>query len=186
MKLVVGLGNPGLEYANTRHNVGFMAVDEICSRYNFSSFKTKFDGLIAEANIDGQKIYLLKPMTFMNLSGNCVVKAAMFYKILPQDIIVIHDDLDLVIGKVKAKIGGGHAGHNGLKSIDAHITNNYNRIRIGIGGTEKEKVVAHVLGSFNKTDAQLVEQNIQTIATNLPVLLKDDLANFSNLIAQGK
>ena len=107
MFLVVGLGNPGAEYVATRHNVGFMAADEIHRRYNFSSFRTKFDGLIAEGQIEGEKVYLLKPQTYMNLSGNSVVKVANFYKILPQNIIVIHDDMDLAVGKIKAKTGGG-------------------------------------------------------------------------------
>ena len=143
MFLIVGLGNPGKEYENTRHNVGFMVADTIFKEYGFANFKDKFDGLIAEGKIEGEKVYLLKPHTFMNLSGNSVIKAANFYKILPENIIVIHDDMDLPIGKIKAKIGGGSGGHNGIKSIDAAITPNYNRIRIGIGhaiGGTKETV----------------------------------------------
>lgn len=121
MFLVVGLGNPGEEYAKTRHNIGFMAADEIYSRYNFSPYKAKFGGLIAEGNIDGIKTLLLKPQTFMNLSGNSVGKVAAFYKIPPENIIVIHDDKDLALGKLKAKIGGSAGGHNGLKNIDSQI-----------------------------------------------------------------
>ena len=132
MFLIVGLGNPGAEYAATRHNIGFMTADYLHEKYNFSPFKSKFDGLIAEGKINNEKVLLLKPQTFMNLSGNSVVKAANFYKILPQNVIVIHDDMDLPVGKLKAKIGGGAGGHNGLKSIDAAITPNYNRIRIGV------------------------------------------------------
>ena len=183
MFLVVGLGNPGAEYANTRHNVGFMAADEIHRRYNFSAFRAKFDGLIAEGNIEGEKVYLLKPQTFMNLSGNSVVKAASFYKILPQNIVVIHDDMDLPIDKMKAKIGGGAGGHNGLKSIDSCITPNYNRIRLGIGHPNikaEEVVVNHVLSSFSKADKAILEQNIDIIADLLPILLKKGVAEFSN------
>ena len=183
MFLVVGLGNPGAEYANTRHNVGFMAADEIHRRYNFSAFRAKFDGLIAEGNIEGEKVYLLKPQTFMNLSGNSVVKAASFYKILPQNVVVIHDDMDLPIDKMKAKIGGGAGGHNGLKSIDSCITPNYNRIRLGIGhpNTKAEEVVVnHVLSSFSKADKAILEQNIDIVADLLPILLKKGVAEFSN------
>ena len=183
MFLVVGLGNPGAEYANTRHNVGFMAADEIHRRYNFSAFRAKFDGLIAEGNIEGEKVYLLKPQTFMNLSGNSVVKAASFYKILPQNIVVIHDDMDLPIDKMKAKIGGGAGGHNGLKSIDACITPNYNRIRLGIGHPNikaEEVIVNHVLSSFSKADKAILEQNIDIVADLLPILLKKGVAEFSN------
>ena len=183
MFLVVGLGNPGAEYAATRHNVGFMAADEIHRRYNFSAFRAKFDGLIAEGNIEGEKVYLLKPQTFMNLSGNSVVKAASFYKILPQNIVVIHDDMDLPIDKMKAKIGGGAGGHNGLKSIDSCITPNYNRIRLGIGHPNikaEEVVVNHVLSSFSKADKAILEQNIDIIADLLPILLKKGVAEFSN------
>ena len=183
MFLVVGLGNPGAEYANTRHNVGFMAADEIHRRYNFSTFRAKFDGLIAEGNIEGEKVYLLKPQTFMNLSGNSVVKAASFYKILPQNIVVIHDDMDLPIDKMKAKIGGGAGGHNGLKSIDSCITPNYNRIRLGIGHPNikaEEVVVNHVLSSFSKADKAILEQNIDIVADLLPILLKKGVAEFSN------
>lgn len=183
MFLVVGLGNPGAEYANTRHNVGFMAADEIHRRYNFSAFRAKFDGLIAEGNIDGEKVYLLKPQTFMNLSGNSVVKAASFYKILPQNVVVIHDDMDLPIDKMKAKIGGGAGGHNGLKSIDSCITPNYNRIRLGIGHPNikaEEVVVNHVLSSFSKADKAILDQNIDIVADLLPILLKKGVAEFSN------
>ena len=140
MYLVVGLGNPGEEYSKTRHNIGFMAADEIHSRYNFTPFKSKFEGLIAEGTIDNNKVLLLKPQTFMNLSGNSVSKVAKFYKIPVQNIVVIHDDKDLALGKLKAKNGGSAGGHNGLKNIDSHLTNQYNRIRI-------QKVVVDQTGS---------------------------------------
>ena len=183
MFLVVGLGNPGAEYAATRHNVGFMAADEIHRRYNFSPFKAKFNGLIAEGNIEGEKVYLLKPQTFMNLSGNSVVQAANFYKILPQNIVVIHDDMDLPTDKIKAKLGGGSGGHNGIKSIDSHITPNYNRIRIGVGhpaGKNEESVVNHVLSGFSKADKENIDTDIEIVADLLPVMLQKGVAEFSN------
>lgn len=183
MFLVVGLGNPGAEYAATRHNVGFMAADEIHRRYNFAPFRAKFDGLIAEGQINGEKVYLLKPQTYMNLSGNSVVKTAHFYKILPQNIVVIHDDMDLPTDKIKAKLGGGSGGHNGIKSIDANITPNYNRIRIGVGHPQiknEDSIVSHVLSGFSKSDKENVEKNIDLAAELLPVLLEKGVAEFSN------
>lgn len=184
MFLIVGLGNPGAEYANTRHNVGFMAADALREYYNFSPFKAKFDGLIAEGNIAGEKVYLLKPQTYMNLSGNAVVKAAHFYKILPLEVVVIHDDMDLPCDKLKAKIGGGSGGHNGIKSIDAAISSNYNRVRIGVGHPvgSGENVVNYVLGGFTKTEKAEVEKNIEIITKNIPTLLKQGMAQFSNAI----
>ncbi|MBE6451827.1 MAG: aminoacyl-tRNA hydrolase [Alphaproteobacteria bacterium] len=184
MFLVVGLGNPGSEYANTRHNVGFMAADAICSRYNFESFKKKFDGEAALGQIAGEKVLLLKPHTYMNLSGNAVVKAALFYKILPENIIVIHDDMDLKIGQLKAKLGGGSGGHNGLKSIDAHISPNYNRIRIGVGHPQNKgaDVVNYVLGSFSKEEKQVLENNLEIVTEAVEVLIKNDVAACSNFL----
>jgi len=186
MFLIVGLGNPGAEYAKTRHNVGFMAVDVIHDEYGFGAYKSKFDGLISEGNIAGEKVYLLKPQAFMNLSGNSVVKAANFYKILPQNIIVIHDDMDLKINQIKAKIGGGAGGHNGLKSIDAAITPNYNRVRLGIGHPDNhlphEAVINHVLTGFSKADMTVLEHNISLVTDQIGVLIKDGVAAFSNKI----
>lgn len=183
MFLVVGLGNPGAEYVATRHNVGFMAADEIHRRYNFSSFRSKFDGLIAEGQIEGEKVYLLKPQTYMNLSGNSVVKVANFYKILPQNIIVIHDDMDLPTDKIKAKLGGGAGGHNGLKSIDACISPNYNRIRIGVGHPQNktgENVINHVLSGFSKVDKVNIENDIDIVTDIIGILIKKGVAEFSN------
>ena len=184
MFLVVGLGNPGAEYVKTRHNVGFTTADAIADEYNFSPFRNKFDGLIAEGRIGKEKVYLLKPQTYMNLSGNSVVKAASFYKILPQNIIVIHDDMDLPIGRLKVKMGGGSGGHNGLKSIDAAVTSNYNRIRIGVGHPQggKEDVVNYVLGGFSKTEAQEVAKIIEFVVNNISVMIDEGLSAFSNLI----
>ncbi len=184
MFLIVGLGNPGADYVNTRHNAGFMTVDAIAEEYNFASWREKFDGLIAEGKIAGEKVYLLKPQTYMNLSGNSVVKAAMFYKILPDNIVVIHDDMDLDISQIKAKTGGGSGGHNGLKSIDSHITNAYHRIRLGVGhpkGTG-EVVVNHVLSRFSKTELASLDENIELVTENIGVLLKEGVNAFSNKI----
>lgn len=183
MFLVVGLGNPGAEYEATRHNVGFMAADELHRRYNFSAFRAKFSGLIAEGNIEGKKVYLLKPQTYMNLSGNSVVQAANFYKILPENIFVIHDDMDLPTTKIKAKIGGGSGGHNGIKSIDAAITPNYNRIRIGVGhptNHNEENIVNHVLSRFSKQDAENIKNDIDIVADLIGVALTKGIAEFSN------
>ena len=183
MFLVVGLGNPGAEYAATRHNVGFMAADELHRRYNFSPFRSKFNGLIAEGQIEGEKVYLLKPQTYMNLSGNSVVQAANFYKILPENIIVIHDDMDLPTDKIKAKLGGGSGGHNGIKSIDSQITSDYNRIRIGVGhpvNKNEENVVNHVLSGFSKADKENIENDIDIVADLIGVMIKKGVAEFSN------
>ena len=183
MFLVVGLGNPGAEYAATRHNVGFMAADELHRRYNFSPFRSKFNGLIAEGQIEGEKVYLLKPQTYMNLSGNSVVQAANFYKILPESIVVIHDDMDLPTNKIKAKLGGGSGGHNGIKSIDSQITPNYNRIRIGVGhpaSKNEENVVNHVLSGFSKADKENIENDIDIVADLIGVMIKKGVAEFSN------
>lgn len=180
MFLIVGLGNPGAEYQNTRHNVGFMAVDEIHNKYGFGAYKSKFDGLVAEGKIGGEKVLILKPQTYMNLSGNSVVKAALFYKILPENVIVIHDDLDLPLGTVRAKLGGGNAGHNGLKSLDQHITPNYNRIRIGIGSVVKKDTVGHVLGKVSKKESEELEFVTGVVRDSIDILLKDGISVYSN------
>ena len=184
MFLIVGLGNPGAEYAGTRHNVGFAAADAIASAFGFGAFRSKFDGLIAEGKIGNEKVYLLKPQTYMNLSGNSVVKAASFYKILPDHIVVIHDDMDLPAGRLKAKLGGGAGGHNGLKSIDAAVTSGYNRIRIGVGHPQSggEAVVNHVLSRFSKADSVLIDENIDAAVKNIGILMTEGVSAFSNKI----
>lgn len=182
MFLIVGLGNIGAEYAGTRHNAGFMAADFLHQKFGFAPFRDKFDGEIAEGKIGTEKVYLLKPHTYMNLSGNSVVKAANFYKILPEKIVVLHDDMDLPVGKVRAKIGGGSGGHNGIKSIDAAISPNYNRVRIGVGHPQGtgEAVVGHVLSRFSKTDEKVIYDEIEKISDCLDILLQDGIAAFSN------
>lgn len=184
MYLVVGLGNPGEEYAKTRHNIGFMAADEIYSRYKFSPFKTKFEGLLAEGLIDGEKTLLLKPQTFMNLSGNSVSKVANFYKIPSENIIVIHDDKDLALGKLKAKIGGSAGGHNGLKNIDSQIGPNYNRIRIGVGSPQEHHTdtVNFVLSRFSKAEMDILQERLEFISASIPELISKGIAQYSNII----
>ena len=184
--LLVGLGNPGTEYAQTRHNVGFMAVDELVRRYSFDSFKSKFKGQITTGTIDTNKVMLLKPETYMNLSGESVLRACTFYKIKPEDVIVFHDDMDLAVGKVKVKRGGSAGGHNGLKSIDSHIGQNYIRVRIGVGRPEhKEDVVNWVLSKFNPNDKQTINDIISKIADHIALLLEGNEQTFMNrLIGQ--
>lgn len=184
MFLVAGLGNPGAQYADTRHNIGFMAVDEIFNRYKFSAFKEKFDALASQGQIGTEKVLLIKPQTFMNLSGNAIVKAAFFYKILPENIIVIHDDIDLALGQLKAKIGGGSGGHNGLKSTDSQITPNYNRIRIGVGHPSGKgpEVADYVLGHFSKSEKQIIDKCIGCVPQAVEILITNGLAACSNFL----
>jgi PTH1 family peptidyl-tRNA hydrolase len=176
--LIAGLGNPGREYAGNRHNVGFMVVDEIARSIN-ASWRAKFRGEIAGGVIENHKVQLLKPHTYMNLSGVSVGEVATFYKIPPAQVIVIHDDLDLEVGRVKVKKGGGHGGHNGLKSIDAHITQDYWRIRIGIGHPGRASMVSdYVLSDFNKDEQEVVEQVICKISTNIALLMAEQVNEF--------
>lgn len=185
MLLIAGLGNPGPQYERNRHNVGFMAADAIARRHSFSGFSKKFRGEIAEGALAGEKVLLLKPMTFMNLSGDSIGEAMRFYKLGPADIIVMHDELDLAPGKLKLKTGGGNGGHNGLKSIDAHCGKDYKRLRIGIGHPgDKARVNPHVLGDFIKSDAEWLEPMLDAIADHAELLAKGDDAGFLNKIAQ--
>ncbi|KJS16634.1 MAG: peptidyl-tRNA hydrolase [Hoeflea sp. BRH_c9] len=184
MLLIAGLGNPGPQYERNRHNVGFMAADAIARRHSFSGFSKKFRGEIAEGTLAGEKVLLLKPMTFMNLSGDSVGEAMRFYKLGPADIIVMHDELDLAPGKLKLKTGGGNGGHNGLKSIDAHCGKDYKRLRIGIGHPgHKDRVNPHVLGDFAKSDAEWLEPLLDAIADHAELLAKGDDAGFLNKVA---
>ncbi|NQU62366.1 MAG: aminoacyl-tRNA hydrolase [Rhodospirillales bacterium] len=175
MLLLVGLGNPGDEYAKNRHNIGFMALDAIAERHGFASFRSKFQGLIAEGTIAGLKVLALKPQTFMNESGRSVTSAATFYKIPPEDIIVFHDEIDLEAAKVKVKRGGGHAGHNGLRSIHDHIGPDYARVRIGVGHPgDKDQVTGHVLDDFAKADKVWVANLLEALAKNADLLIDGD------------
>ncbi|MBQ7413414.1 MAG: aminoacyl-tRNA hydrolase [Alphaproteobacteria bacterium] len=185
MLLLAGLGNPGSEYAQTRHNVGFMAVDELAHRYSFLPFKDKLKGQIATGSIDNQKIILLKPMTFMNLSGESVLAVCSFYKLKPADIIVFHDDMDLPVGKIKVKRGGSAGGHNGLKSIDSQIGPDYLRVRIGIGRPENKKdVVDWVLHPFMEADQKTIADIISQIAEYAPLLVAGNDQTFMNRLTQ--
>lgn len=184
MQIFVGLGNPGQEYACNRHNIGFMALDRIAGDHGFSPWKTKFQGQIAEGRLGGDKVLLLKPGTFMNRSGQSVGEAMRFYKLVPEDITVFHDELDLAPGKCRVKRGGGHAGHNGLRSIHGHIGEAYARVRLGIGHPgRKELVSGYVLHDFAKADAEWLEPLLDGIGRGAPDLAAGDSARFLNAVA---
>ncbi len=184
MKLIVGLGNPGRKYAGHRHNVGFMAVDEIARRHGFSPWRRGFSGEVAEGRLAGDKVLLLKPHTYMNESGRAVGEAVRFYRLDPADVIVIHDELDLAPGRIRLKTGGGHAGHNGLRSIIAHIGPDFHRLRIGIGHPgRKDLVSAYVLHDFAKAEKAWLEPLLAAIADNADLLAAGDFAGFANRVA---
>jgi peptidyl-tRNA hydrolase, PTH1 family len=186
MRLVVGLGNPGARYARNRHNVGFMALDAIARRWDAAGLRDRFRGELAEATIGGARRLLLKPQTFMNDSGESVLAAASFYRIAPAEILVIHDELDLQPGKVRVKEGGGSAGHNGLRSIDARLGTNYWRLRIGIGHPGiKELVLPYVLQNFPAAELRLwVAPLVETIAETAPLVLAGDAPSFMSEVAR--
>lgn len=182
--LVVGLGNPGGKYARNRHNIGFMALDEAARDHGFGVWRTKFHGEISEGRLGGKRIVLLKPMTFMNESGRSVGEAARFLKVAPQDVIVVHDELDLAPGKCRVKMGGGHAGHNGLRSIHAHLSPDYARVRLGIGHPgDKNLVSGYVLHDFSKADESLLDNLLRGFSDGLPKLTAGDDAGFQNAVA---
>ncbi|TPK34099.1 aminoacyl-tRNA hydrolase [Mesorhizobium sp. B2-5-3] len=185
-----GLGNPGAKYAANRHNVGFMAVDAIARRHSFSPWSKKFQGLIAEGTLGGEKIILIKPQTFMNLSGQSVGEALRFYKLGPGALTVFYDEIDLAEGKLRIKTGGGTGGHNGIRSIDGHVGNAYRRVRIGVGHPGvKEMVQHHVLGDFGKTDRDWLDPLLDAVADNAAMIVKGDESGFMNkaaLAVQGK
>ena len=184
MHLIVGLGNPGAEYAAHRHNIGFLAVDEIASQHSFPPFRQKFSALVSEGVIDGEKIMLIKPQTFMNRSGDSVAQAAQFYKLAPTDISVIHDELDLTPGKVRVKTGGGNGGHNGLRSIESHLGKDFVRIRLGIGHPgHKDRVHSHVLSNFHKAENEWLEPLLDALAKNAALIAKGDAAALMNKLA---
>lgn len=183
MRLFVGLGNPGAKYQGNRHNIGFMAVDEIARRHGFSPWRRRFQGDTAEATLERQRVILLKPLTYMNESGRSVQEAAHFFKIAPGEITVFHDELELPPAKLRVKIGGGIAGHNGLRSISADIGNDYRRVRLGIGHPGiKDLVHGHVLSDFAKSDRAWVEALCAAVADHAAQLVLDRDSTFANRV----
>jgi len=184
MKLFVGLGNPGGKYARNRHNVGFMALDRIAAEHGASPWRKKFQGQVAEASIAGEKVLLLKPDTYMNESGRSVGEAARFLKVPVGDLVVFYDEIDLAPGKLKVKVGGGNAGHNGLRSISAHLDNDYVRVRIGVGHPgHKELVAGYVLNDFAKADQLWLAPLLDAIATSVPRLVTGHNERFLTDVA---
>jgi PTH1 family peptidyl-tRNA hydrolase len=183
MRLFVGLGNPGAKYADNRHNIGFMAVDEIARRHGFAPWRRRFQGETAEGTLDGERVILLRPLTFMNESGRAVQEAANFFKLTPADIAVFHDEIELPPAKLRVKVGGGIAGHNGLRSISAYVGNDYRRIRLGIGHPGvKELVHGHVLGDFARSDRPWVEALVGVVADNAALIALDRDSAFQNKV----
>lgn len=184
MIIFAGLGNPGAQYQKNRHNIGFMAVDAIQRRHSFSPWAKKFKAEISEGTLAGEKVMLIKPQTFMNLSGESVGEAMRFYKLGPEAIVAIYDELDLMPGKARIKTGGGHGGHNGIKSLDAHCGQNYRRLRLGIGHPgDKSKVHNHVLGDFGKLDAEWLDPLLEALADNAEMLVKAEDSQLMNKLA---
>jgi PTH1 family peptidyl-tRNA hydrolase len=184
MKLLVGLGNPGAKYARNRHNVGFMAVDAIARAYGFGPWRKRFQAETAEGRIGDQACLLVKPTTFMNESGRAVGEAMRFYKLAPWDLIVFHDEIDLPPGKMRVKGGGSHAGHNGLRSLDAHIGPQFYRVRIGVGHPgSREHVAGYVLHDFAKADQEWLDPLLEAISDAMPELVQENDGRFMNQVS---
>lgn len=184
MKLFVGLGNPGAKYAGNRHNIGYMAIDRIAADHGFPAWRARFQGEVAEGRLGAAKVVLLKPVTFMNLSGQSVGEALRFFKLEPADVVVFHDELDLAPGKCRLKQGGGHAGHNGLRSLHQHIGEGYARVRLGVGHPgHKDRVSAYVLHDFAKADRDWLDDLMRGISDGAAALAAGDGAGFSNAVA---
>lgn len=184
MKLLVGLGNPGAKYAQNRHNIGFMAMDRIASDHGFGGWRSKFQGQMCEGRLGSERVTLLKPETFMNLSGQSVGEAMRYLKLAPDDIIVFHDEIDLAPGKMRLKTGGGHAGHNGLRSIHGHIGPDYDRVRMGVGHPgHKDAVPGYVLRDFSKADAEWLDDELRGISDGIAHLVAGDGPKFLNAVA---
>lgn len=182
--LIAGLGNPGSQYARNRHNAGFIVLDALHAEHGFGPWKAKFDGLLSEGALAGRKTYLLKPQTFMNLSGDSVGPALRFFKLPLRALVVVHDEIDLAAGKLKVKTGGGDAGQNGLRSITATLGPDYRRVRLGIGHPgEKHKVSGHVLQNFSAEDIGWLKPLVEAMAEAAPLLAKDDDAGFMSKVA---
>ena len=185
MRLVVGLGNPGPKHRNNRHNIGFMAADEIVRRHGLSAPRAKFQGDVSEGQIGSERVIVLKPATYINESGRAVGEAVRFYKLAPEDVIVIYDEIDLVAAKLRVKQGGGNAGHNGLRSIDAHLSDkNYWRVRLGVGHPgDKAQVKNYVLSDFSKADQGWLTRELAAVADELPALFEDRASDFMSRVA---
>lgn len=185
MRLLVGLGNPGPSYAGHRHNVGFMAVDRIAQVHGFEPWRARFQSLAAEGRVGEAQVLALKPQTYMNESGQAVRRALDFFKLAPADVIVFHDELDLAPGKVRARLGGGAAGHNGIRSIIAHIGPDFERVRLGIGHPgHKDRVTPHVLSDFAKADRDWVGAMLDAVAAEAGWLVAGDATRFMNEVAR--
>jgi PTH1 family peptidyl-tRNA hydrolase len=183
MRLFVGLGNPGTKYQGNRHNIGFMVVDDIARRHGFAPWRRRFQGETSEGSLDGERVILLKPSTYMNESGRAVSEAAKFFKIGVGDIVVFHDEIELPPAKVRVKVGGGIAGHNGLRSISAHVGNDYRRVRLGVGHPGvKELVHVHVLNDFAKAERPWVEALCDAVTDNAALLVTDKDSSFQNKV----
>ena len=185
MQLLVGLGNPGARHAENRHNIGFMALDEIARRHRFAPWRKRFQGEVAEGRIGGAKVLALKPRTYMNESGRAVGEALRFFKLAPEAVVAIHDEIDLKPGKVRVKRGGGAGGHNGIRSIDAHIGKDYWRVRLGIGHPGgKELVHGHVLRDFAKADRDWLDTLLDAVGGEIALLMAGDEGAFMSRIAR--
>jgi PTH1 family peptidyl-tRNA hydrolase len=183
MPLLVGLGNPGARYVGNRHNIGFMTLEAIAKRHGISPWRRRFQGVACEGPIGGERVLLLLPGTFMNESGRAVAEAAQFYKLAAGDITVFHDEIELPPGKVRVKVGGGIAGHNGLRSITAHVGNDYRRVRIGVGHPGAKDLVEHyVLSDFAKSERPWVEALLDILADNIELLVRGQDASFQNKV----
>lgn len=184
MKLIVGLGNPGAKYAHNRHNIGYLAVERIADDHGFGAWRSKFQGVISEGRVGSEKVILLKPETFMNLSGQSVGEAMRFHKLTPADVIVFQDEIDLAPGKVRVKTGGGHAGHNGLRSLHGHIGDGYHRVRLGVGHPgHKDAVPGYVLRDFPKADQGWLDDVLRGISDGVDQLVAGDSGRFLNAVA---
>ena len=185
MLLIVGLGSPGPRHAGNRHNIGFMAVDEVVRRHRFSPPRRRFHGEARDGTVAGEKVLALKPSTFVNGYGEAVGAAARYYKLAPERVVVIYDELDLVPGKLRIKTGGGYAGHNGLRSIGSHIGPDFRRVRIGIGHPgDKDLVTNYVLGNFAKADGPWIDALLAAVADALPLLVAGDDNGFMTRVAE--
>ena len=185
MLLLVGLGNPGANYTNTRHNIGFKIIDAINLHFKLSKQKPKFKGLLTTGNINNKKVYAIKPLTFMNNSGTCIRELIEYFKIDAKDVFVFHDDMDIDLGKVKAKFGGSSAGHNGIESIDKSIGKDYSRVRVGIGHPKTDKKVnTHVLEDFSDNEEERIQNITENIVKLLPTLIEKKIDIFSSKVNQ--